>query len=588
MEMNAKVRFGRAVGVCAAVAALTCASTARAERLFEGYMDHAALLKAAQELAAANANCRVDVIGESRQGRTLIVLTLADDFSKSSKRPALLMTSGLDARHRVGPETAIRVTRKLLADHADLLGDMTVYIIPCVNPDGMERNGGSVNYGHIGTLRMVDEDRDGRADEDGPQDLNGDGAITMIRRPDPPLDDAATMMADPAEPRLLKRPVAEKGERATYSVYPEGLDSDGDGNVAEDGPGQIDLDRNFMHRWPEHEMNAGPHQLSEPEAAALATFVLQHRNIVEAITYGRHDNLINTPDPKPRDPAGAPLNIDGDDLEWYKEIGKSYKKITGQERAPSDDAAGSFHAWLYAQRGIPSFATVVWGRPEPSKTEDEHKDDKTADAKSDDDDQKKDDRKAKKEGKDDKPKPADEEAAAWLQYSDRDRNHEGFIAWTPFDHPTLGRVEIGGFVPGFQMNPPSGQLDALADKQTAFVVEMMKKRPRLTIQGPSIKRLAAGLYEIRFGVVNEGYLPTTTAMARKARSILPTVIRLSVPSEQIVAGERVTRAWGINGSGDRFTQRWIVRVADGEDIQVDIHNPQLGDQSMTFKAEERP
>lgn len=582
-----------------------------------GYMDFAALTAALNEIDASSGLCQLSVIGSSREGRGLHLLTLSSDAAQAGARPALLITAGLDGRHRVGPETAVRVARRLLVDHIDLLNEMTVYIIPCANPDGMERNAGKINFDHVGNMRVLDDDRDGAADEDGPSDLNGDGYITMMRRLDPPLDDKATHLPDPAAPRLLKTPEAEKGERAIYSIYTEGLDADGDGKIAEDGPGQIDLDRNFMHRWPEYERNAGTHQISEPESAALAKFIIERRNIVEAITFGRHDNLINVPDGKGKDVSGqAPKDLDPDDVNWYKELSKVFKEITGQERGAQEDTAGSFHAWLHAQRGVPSLATVVWGRPEVKK--EEKKEEKTEEVKEEKKEEgkpeeKKEDqtpsepngetesakppatadlRQAAEEKKDDKKKkkdevkPADAEAAAWLEYSDKERGGQGFIEWQPFDHPTLGKVEIGGFVPGFRMNPPTSELDTLAEKHTAFIVELMKRRPKLNAQGPTVKKLASNLYEVRYGVVNEGYLPTATSIARKARSIKPTVVRISVPVEQIVAGNRVNRAWGIGGSGDRFALRWIVRVEDGADITLDIINPHLGNQTITFKAEE--
>lgn len=624
------------------------------------YMDFAGLSQALQDLARTEPKCRVDVLGASRQGRGLLTLTLAGDQKAADAHPALLIAAGLDARHKVGVETAYRVAKRLLAEHADVLDSTTIYIVPCANPDGFEFNR-LLNSGHIGTMRVVDEDRDGATDEDGPKDLNGDGVITQMRRIDPPLDDPPTMMADPASPRLLKRPDAAKGERAAYTVYVEGLDQDGDGEIAEDGPGEVDLDRNFMHRWPEHETGAGPYQLSEPESAALAKFVLEHRNIVAAITYGRHDDLINTPDGRGNDISGqAPKDLDPGDVDLYKEIGKLFKEATGQERAPQNDSAGSFHAWLYAQRGIPSFATVVWGRPEASKppaetkpadsqpgasTQPASQPDATnpaatqpgeasnevsdgvhlgaladtalptqmvapviiaqqqtppggrgrgrggrgggpprdgaapggppapAEAAA-----------ARDKGGDDKSKPADPEAAAWLDYSDRDRNHEGFVEWKPFDHPTLGKVEIGGFVPGFQMNPPADQLDGLGEKETKFVVELLKKLPRLKALPPEVKKLAPGIYEVRFAIANDGFLPTATAIARKARSVMPTVVSLSTPLDRIVAGERVSKAYGIGGGGDRFSQHWIIRADDNSELTITVANPQLGNQTVTFKA----
>jgi hypothetical protein len=341
---------------------------------FGGYPD---VVKAASDLANSSAAATLTRIGTSSEGRDLILLTLAGDAASADSKSALLITAGLDGRHTVGVQTAINVAGMIVADHAELLDEVTVYIIPCANPDGLQRNLGGVNFGHIGTLRAVDEDRDRAVDEDGPADLNGDGVITMMRRIDPPLDDTATHLPDPVEPRLLKKADKEKGERAIYSVYTEGLDADSDGLIAEDGPGSVDLDKNFMHRWPEHDVDAGPTQLSEPESAALAKFVLDHRNLVIALTYGRHDNLTNVPDGKGKDSSGeGPKDLDEDDVGYYREIAKVFKELTEQTNAPKPPAetAGSFHAWLYAQRGIPSFATVVWGRPEAPKEDSKKQD----------------------------------------------------------------------------------------------------------------------------------------------------------------------------------------------------------------------
>jgi hypothetical protein len=258
---------------------------------FAGYMNHAELTAAAHAMAEAHAACTVDVIGASRSGHGLLLITLAAAPDRADEQPALLITAGLDGRHLVGTETAVRVAQRLLSDYPALIEECTVYVLPRMNPDAAEANLSPVVTGHVGTFRVVDEDHDGAADEDGPVDLNGDGVITMMRRANPPLDDEATHGADAAEPRLLVKANAAKGETADYAVYTEGVDADGDGRIAEDPSGMVDLDRNFMHRWPEHEAGAGPYQLSEPESAALATFVLDHPNIVAALTFGRHDNL---------------------------------------------------------------------------------------------------------------------------------------------------------------------------------------------------------------------------------------------------------------------------------------------------------
>lgn len=695
------------------IVAFIVSGNAAGEGVYDGYMNHAALMKAISDLDAGSDQCTIEVIAKSGQGREIKAITLASDSNSANKKPAIVIVAGIDGRHLIGSETALRVAQDLLADHRDVLEKVTFYIIPRVNPDAAERNVGKVNEGFVGTLTDVDADRDRAMNENGPSDLNGDGVITQMRRANPPLDESPVWMADPVEPRLLKKPDAAKGEVAIYSLYVEGVDEDGDGAIGEDGAGMVDLDKNFMHEWPEYDVDSGVIPLSEPEAKALAKFVLEHNNIVAAITYGRHDNLINKPDSKGRDVSGrGPKEIDAGDESIYEEIGKIYKEVTEQKRGAKEATAGSFVAWLYAQRGVPSFAAAVWGRPDATKVEDEKAEGEKSegeakDSGGDGDAKEKDTKSAKPQAagaddpiggvwqgtvtvpemgemqvtinlergegeavtgslvtppgtaalngtyspgsgalslkamfgpdeypmeltvqgeemsgtatgpdgnaipisakriskpeaksesegaggrqrngkKDDKPKVADEEAAAWLEYSDRDRGGMGFIEWTEFDHPALGKVEIGGFVPGFQMNPPADQLDELAKKQTEFVVKLTEKLPTIRVEGPEVKQLAPGMYDIRLGIVNDGYLPTSTAMARKARSIMPMVVRISTPVENVVSGERVSREWGLDGNGMRSVHHWIVRAADGTEITINLHDERFGNREVKVKME---
>jgi len=63
-----------------------------------------------------------------------------------------------------------------------LVDERVFYIFPCVNPDGrqyfMEADGGGSRTGHV----PVDSDNDGLYEEDGPNDLNGNNVIEQIRK----------------------------------------------------------------------------------------------------------------------------------------------------------------------------------------------------------------------------------------------------------------------------------------------------------------------------------------------------------------------------------------------------------------------
>ena len=601
-------------------------------------MSNQELSDTAALLAQADPRVSVEAIGKSLEGNPIHLITLAGSVESSANMPAMLITAGIDGRYLVGTEAAMRIAKIILDDHSEILDSMTVYIIPRVNPDGAARNLESLSMGYQGNSRLTDDDRDRAMGEDGPDDLNGDGLITMMRRLSPPIEDQPTHLADPDDPRLNIKPDSKDGQRATLTLYTEGIDNDGDGLINEDGFGSVDLDSNFMHGWPEYAIHAGRYPLSEPESKAIVEFVLDHQNIVMAVTLGRHDNLINTPDSKTKDITGrAPKGIDSKDVELYEHAGELFKDATGQKKAPKEEIAGSFQSWLYAQRGIPSFASVVWARPEleDEKSSEEHDEGVEPELEADNSgltpsgvgdisqetiDELMEAYKAfTGEEVDESMKamvtpemiegfaaqagikvqriveaePADEssdeskkekkkelsEDAKWLAYFEQ-AGIDGFVDWEPFDHPTLGAVEVGGFVPLAKINPPSDQLDELASKHADFIVELMSARPQVSVVGPEIKALADGLYEIRIAIVNNGEMPTSTVFSQTSHTIRPVIVRLSSEVSSIITGQRVSRIWGIDANGGRSEHRWIIRTDDINAETIEIIDPRFGNQTL--------
>jgi hypothetical protein len=264
-----------------------------------GYHDHAALTSAVQALAGAHKPlARLESIGRSRGGRDIWALEIATPGGvPPAKRPALLVAAGFEGDHLVGSEIALAVARYLLENAAsdaavkDRLTTSTIYVIPRVNPDGAEGYFAPLKTGRRTNAAPRDDDNDGRVDEDGPEDLNGDGLITVMRV----KAAGGEYIVDPDEPRLMKRADPKKGETGAYQLYLEGTDNDGDGFINEDPPGGVDLNRNFAHEYPYYKPDAGPHMVSEAETRALMDWVLARRNIAAILTFGESDNLIVPP-----------------------------------------------------------------------------------------------------------------------------------------------------------------------------------------------------------------------------------------------------------------------------------------------------
>ncbi len=179
-----------------------------------------------------------------------------------------------------------------------------------------------------------------------------------------------------------------------------------------------------------------------------------------------------------------------------------------------------------------------------------------------------------------KEKSSIKEDAKWLAYSDKMRDGTGFVEWTEFDHPQLGKVEIGGFVPLFRTNPPIDKIDALAKKQLEFVLEVASRLPVVEFGTVKVSELAAGLYEIETSLVNSGYFPTALAIGKQSKRVRPAVVNLDLPLERITGGPRIEQVWSIPGSGGRHKLHWVVLGEAGATVTVKVVSEKLDDRSL--------
>lgn len=631
-----------------------------------------ALLGALTPGVAAQSWSETRVIGETRRGAPLQVTALGmpgeDALGRTlDERPALLLVAGAQAHHLVGTAAAERLSARLLEDHQDLLKRHTVYVLADLTPDADPLHA-SPRFESPRTGVPGDADHDRRVDEDGADDLNNDGLITMMRVPNPPPGSGlqAEWVIDEAEPRLMRKPLPEEGEVATHALLIEGIDNDGDGKFNEDGPGGsagggVNLDRNFPSHYDEHADDAGLYAASEPETRALIDWLLTRDNIVAALVYGPHDNLVKAPPTGKFDPSGRmPLGLEAGDEAMHKAIGKLFTEITGMKKAPKGKTEGSLVSYLYSDFGVWSFSTPVWVRPEAEKAgKDEEGEVEEAEAPAEEapdeaallrergtpehlirfltgsdeeraamlaefeslspDEQatrmqaigalpadirarvmsiaqgQGDPGMAGAEGaeegsgkakKSDAKSKADEEEMAWLKYADERPDAQGFVGWTEVDHPQLGAVEVGGFVPGFRINPPEEAIDELVGQQAAFIGELLARLPRLEVSDPVAEPLGAGLWRIRVRASNPGFLPTRSAMGAKARRLAPVVVAIEVEPDAILSGARHRQLWSIPGSGGHVDCEWVVRAEPGEVITVTTRSSVYADRIGQIELKE--
>ena len=221
---------------------------------WDTYYDHAGITEIARKLAAAHPHrIKLGSIGKSHEGKELWVLTVSDSrHGDPDKKPAMYIDGNIHSNEIQGTEFAL-YTAWYLAEMADevpaldtLLRQRTLYVVPTINPDARDHFLKQPNTASSPRTGLVprDNDNDGLVDEDGFDDLDGNGHITQMRRRNP----NGRFVESPVDPRILvpARP-DQKGEWELLGQ--EGLDNDGDGRINEDAIGGYDPNRNWPWRW---------------------------------------------------------------------------------------------------------------------------------------------------------------------------------------------------------------------------------------------------------------------------------------------------------------------------------------------------
>ncbi len=160
------------------------------------------------------------------------------------------------------------------------------------------------------------------------------------------------------------------------------------------------------------------------------------------------------------------------------------------------------------------------------------------------------------------PQPKSEEGAdpaekALLAFSDKELGGKGFVDWKPFEHPTLGQVEIGGAVPYADNTPPAERIENLLQGQVPWVFELSKKMARIHIGRTEVKSRGAGVYQVKAWVENTGYLPYPTAMGRRNKRNLPVIVSLEGEGFKVVEGKQRSLVESVAGNGSESVT-WIL------------------------------
>jgi hypothetical protein len=531
------------------------------------YYDYEGHVEIAKKLAKAYPDLvKINVIGKTAQGRDLILLAITDykTGGNPDRKPGMYIDGNIHSNEIQGSEFASYTAWYLAEsfgkiDHiTELLKDKIFYIVPSINPDGRDNflhqpnNANSPRSG----MMPIDNDRDGKTNEDGFDDLDGNGSITFMRRKNP----NGRYKLDSTDPRrMIQVGPDEQGEYEMLGY--EGIDNDGDGLVNEDGEGFYDPNRDWAWNWQPNYIQGGAYKypFSVPENRAVADFVLKHPNIAAAQSYHNNGGMIL------RGPGAAEDadTYNRQDVRVYDALGKK-----GEELIPGykylvvyKDLYSVFGGeldWFYGGRGVFTFSNELWNSFQMfSKTDTD-------------------------------PQTTSYNFDKYLLFKD------AFVDWKPFKHPQYGDIEIGGFKKNYGRVHPGFLLESDAHRNMAFTFYHAFHTPKLEINDLVVKDIGGGLKQVTATIANTRMMPTHSSQDVKYKIEVPDYITLS--GAKVLAGMIVQDAdlnitteqknnpatievENIPGL-DTITVRWIVSGAGKLSVKLDSKKGGLVERSF--------
>ena len=519
-------------------------------------------------------------LGKSRGDLALFALRVgAPGGMPLMDRRTLLCIGGLDGISLAGSEAVLAIAADLLREPTLLPRDVSVLCIPWANPDGLAAQL-AFTRGERPCTRgrnalEVDDDLDDLFDEDGADDIDGDGLVTSML-----VEDLDGIWQRAADDRFLVK--AGLGEGPRFSLYREGRDDDGDGEFNEDGPGGVRLDRNFPSEWcgPRSSLSPGSLPLSEPSSLAIAK-LLEAPGVFAALYFegstgsvqGASEFAQVGADAKNRRVEGSSLLVDLVHELFTKVIGPDG---AAESRLPISDP-GSPATWAWRQLGVPSMRVSAWG---PELGTERGTASQTAMFS------------IRDEGQVVRVMPAEhgEEYGQlacpdgslimpWQIWLDERRGGIEFVDWHPVALEGVGNVLVGGWEALSVQNPPEDQLSDGVAGSVSLVRGVLEALPAISLEITTASR-DGELCTLKAVVQSTGVLPGDF-FDRGGKQI-----RLSLPGgARLIAGAEET-LWIPSEENSMLTIEWLVFAPVDALLKVQLVS--AADEEIESEKEVRP
>ncbi len=453
---------------------------------FDHWYDYAEMTEALHDLVDAYPNLlTIESIGKSVGDRNLWLITLNNAATGNDRdKTAMFIDGNIHGNEIQAAETVLYSIWYLCKSYGvidritELIDERSFYFLPMENPDGREvwfHQPANPHYLR-GGIRPVDNDHDGLLDEDGPDDLDGDGHITSMWIKDP----LGRYEIDEDDPRFFSRVSSDDPPGGWSRLGEEGIDNDDDGKVNEDGIGGYDPNRNWPADWqPEWiQYGATDYPFSLPETRAIGEFLLRHPNVAAAQSYHNAGGMIL------QGPSASYMTYPRSDMAVHTTIASKGAEILPfyEPMVAYKDlytVHGGEDGFTYETLGIVSFTNELWTEKRmyangnnPSKGE-------------------------------------------RTQFRDLLQFEDVFVPYHEVDHPTYGKIMVGGTKKYSSRVTPPWMLEEGCHRNFAFTMFHADEMPLLTWGALDVKKMGNQLWKVTVEVANDKLIPSRTAMAAR-------------------------------------------------------------------------
>ena len=477
-------------------------------------------------------------LAKTSEGRDIWAVTLCKGGNAETK-PAFYVQGGIHAQEGMGITCSLNFLWTVLAENQQILDKVTIYILPCVNPDGSDM---CVRTGFA--IRSKMERVYGRANAIVPQDLDGNGKILFMRWEDP---NGYYVQLPECGDLMVPRRAGDNGPFYTMEI--EGIVENYDGGKLQHGYRDLDFNRQYASGWVNNP-NAGDFPGNHTEPGTIMRFLSTHPNIFMMMDVHCGTRALI---------YSVPSNIQ--DARFFRNIAEMGSRITGIEPVPGNvygkrsdvppsNTRGTNRDYCNDSLGIPTM-TVELGNGYNSLG-------MTA--------------KEIFNGE-----LYERELISKIVAMHKAKGSVIAQPWTKINHPQLGEVEVGGrdYHNAYFMDADD-MLDLLP-KVADYFLQVVDMVPVLDFTHVTCEAMGGDIYRIRAGIINNGQLNTKVLYGATGYHAVKDRIEFKISGAKEILSDNGAAPISSLDPTETADAEWFVRAASGEKITVKAVFPKAVD-----------